>query len=1005
MDKARHYWKSLEERDGAEQSADEFPEPLTSPTVQFDRRSFLRATGLGVATAALAGCSRAPVEKVIPLLVQPEEAIPGKSYFYATTCGGCSAGCGALAKVRDGRPVKLEGNPEHTVSRGGLCAIGQASLYELYDSSRLRTPRLHGKETTWDELDRSVVSGLANLQGPGGAVRLLSTTVTSPTLQAMFAKFLAQFGDARLVTYDALSCSAILDAHDQTHGVRALPHYRFDSAEVIVSFDADFLGTWISPVEYTAGWRAGRDPDADPPRSPYHIQFESHFSLTGSKADQRVALAPDQLATAVGQLAARVARRAGTSFPGEIVDQPVRGTLLDELAERLWQARGRGLVVSGSQDVVVQIAINFTNRLLGNYGSTLDIERPSQQRQGNDHELALLLRELQAGRVGTLFLHGVNPAAELPAGKEWAAALERVPLVVSFSNRLDESARLAHIIAPDCHFLESWGDAEPLPGKVSVFQPVLHALGQPRPVLESLSLWMGQPQSAHEILRSHWQSKVFPRQKGERSFEAFWDRSVHDGAAEIEPETTRPSKFRAGNVRPLKARPAGNGTFTLVLYPTVPLGDGRHAHNAQLQELPDPITKVVWDNYASISPQAAAQLGVKQGDVVRLQAAERNESLELPVYVQPGQADSVVAVALGYGRVETERFAQIGPRWWLARPSVDANGRVGQNASGFLGVKDRTLQYTQPGVQLVQTGRKRALACTQSHHSVTAPKNLPVVGGQSRPIVQEMTLASLLAENPEREQKPQEDLYPPDHTYPVHHWAMVVDTTACTGCSACVISCQAENNIPVVGKDEVLRQREMHWLRIDRYYTGSEEMRVVHQPMMCQQCDYAPCETVCPVLATVHSDEGLNQQIYNRCVGTRYCANNCPYKTRRFNWFNYPREDRLLNLALNPDVTVRSRGVMEKCTFCVQRIQEAKIEAKRRGEPLVDGAIQPACQQSCPANAIVFGDLNDRSSRVSNLISSRRRYQVLAEFNFRPSVSYLAAVRNSDDIEEPKRHG
>jgi molybdopterin-containing oxidoreductase family iron-sulfur binding subunit len=406
-------------------------------------------------------------------------------------------------------------------------------------------------------------------------------------------------------------------------------------------------------------------------------------------------------------------------------------------------------------------------------------------------------------------------------------------------------------------------------------------------------------------------------------------------------------------------------------------------------------------------------LGVKQDDVLRLQAQGNEAALEVPAYLQPGQPDGVVAVALGYGRIETQRFAQVGPRWWLARSSVGANGCVGQNASAFLRVEEGTLRYTRPGVQVAKTGRRHALACTQSHHYVSAPRNLPVVGGQVRPTVQEMTLASLLAANPEREHKPQEDLYPPDHTYPVHHWAMVVDTSACTGCSACVISCQAENNIPVVGKDEMLRQREMHWLRIDRYYTGdastalgtSHELRVVHQPMMCQQCDYAPCETVCPVLATVHSDEGLNQQIYNRCVGTRYCANNCPYKTRRFNWFDYPREDRLLNLALNPDVTVRSRGVMEKCTFCVQRIQEAKIEAKRRGEPLADGAIQPACQQSCPAQAIVFGDLNDPNSRASKLLRSRRGYRVLAEFNFRPSVTYLAAVRNSEATEESTRHG
>ena len=436
--------------------------------------------------------------------------------------------------------------------------------------------------------------------------------------------------------------------------------------------------------------------------------------------------------------------------------------------------------------------------------------------------------------------------------------------------------------------------------------------------------------------------------------------------------------------------------------------DGRHAHNAWLQELPDPISKVAWDNYASFSPTAANRLGVSQGDVVRLESADGGSVLDLPAYVQPGQHDGIVAVALGYGRAGTDRFAKAGPQWLFGRSGVGENGLVGVNAAPMLASTDGALNYAGRTVRVSKTGRQHLLACTQMHHSLTTPENIPLVGGKRREIVEETTLPIFVAEKDQaKNQPPQriEDLWPTDHPYTGHRWAMAIDMTACTGCSACVIACQAENNIPTVGRDEMRRQREMHWLRIDRYYSGADDVDVVHQPMMCQQCDHAPCETVCPVLATVHSAEGLNQQIYNRCVGTRYCANNCPYKTRRFNWFDYAREDRLQNLALNPDVTVRSRGIMEKCTFCVQRIQEAKIEANRRGVPVADSAIQTACQQSCPAQAIVFGDLNDPNSRIAEIARSPRRYRVLEEFNFQPAVSYLSVVQNRLSTQGEKRNG
>jgi molybdopterin-containing oxidoreductase family iron-sulfur binding subunit len=439
--------------------------------------------------------------------------------------------------------------------------------------------------------------------------------------------------------------------------------------------------------------------------------------------------------------------------------------------------------------------------------------------------------------------------------------------------------------------------------------------------------------------------------------------------------------------------------YTIALHPTVGMLDGSHAYNPWLHELPDPIAKVTWDNFAAFSPAAASSLGLQDGDVVRIEAGA---VIELPVVVQPAQHDSVISIALGYGRKASERFAQLGPRWINARSSVNEDGRIGKNATPLLRLNDGLLRYERAGAKITRTGRRIELAATQIHHTVSVPAHLAPAGSAVRPIVQETTLRQLT--EPAHEHEQHEELWPDDHPYTGHRWGMAVDLNACTGCSACVIACQAENNTPVVGKDEVRRRREMHWIRIDRYYSGPpDDVEVAHQPMMCQQCDHAPCETVCPVLATVHSEEGLNQQIYNRCVGTRYCANNCPYKTRRFNWFDYPREDRLANMALNPDVTVRSRGVMEKCTFCVQRIQEAKIEAKLAGVPVKDGDIRTACEQACPANAIVFGDVNDPDSRVSRLARGDRQYRVLEELNVGPAVHYLKIVRTRG--EEETRHG
>jgi molybdopterin-containing oxidoreductase family iron-sulfur binding subunit len=1008
------------------------------------RRDFLCAAGFAIAGTALAGCQRAPVQQALPLLVQPEGAVAGRADYYASVCAGCSAGCGLLVKVRDGRPIKLEGNPDHPLSRGGLCAVGQASILGLYDSLRLQHPLSDGRQTTWEEVDRDVRARLDDARRQGGAVRVLSGTFTSPTGRALLTRFLGQFADARHVVYDPLSSSAILDAHRQTHGDRVLPRYFFERAEVLVSFDADFLGTWISPVEFAAGYHAGRSLEGAPPRCSFHVQFESRLSLTGCKADERVCVAPGELGLVMTHLARRLAEarrraeRAGVPFPAAGAEAPpVADGLLDRLAERLWQKRGRSLVVCGSQDVAEQLLCNLLNHLLDNYGATLDVARPSYQRQGDDAALHELVGELRRGRVAALFLLGCNPVYDLPGGGEWETLLQGVRLVVSCAERLDETARLAHYVSPVPHPLASWGDAEPMAGVVSLSQPTLRPLGDTRPLLESLAAWSGAPQSADDLIRLTWEAEVFPRYRaalavagastmglvgtpsghgpllascalvagdvyrGDGTFQAFWDHTLHEGFARVVPREVRIQNCNLRAVQAvLQARRPSAGTYSLVLYPKVGMLDGRHAYNPWLQELPDPVSKVTWDNYACLAPATASRLGLHDGDVVRLEAPGPGpaRALELPVLVQPGQHDGVIAVALGYGSIASARFADIGPRWLEAGPTLGPGGLVGVNAAPLLGWEGGNLRFARDEVRLTALGRRQALASTQDHHTITVPRHLAQPGHERRPAVQEMTVAALNAARnhaPGHQEPERPDLWPEDHPATGHRWGMVIDLAACTGCSACVVACQVENNIPVVGKDEVSRHREMHWLRIDRYYSGEVgDVDVAHQPMLCQQCGNAPCETVCPVLATVHSAEGLNQQVYNRCVGTRYCANNCPYKVRRFNWFDYSRDDALQNLVLNPEVTVRSRGVMEKCTFCVQRIQEAKIEARRQELPLADGAIQPACQQSCPAQAIVFGDLNDPRSRVARLARNRRGYQVLAELNVRSSVTYLKGVRN-----------
>jgi len=954
--------------------------------------------GFTLGAAVSWGCTRGNDRELVPYLIAPEEVVPGRPTFYASVCGACPAGCGLLSRNLDGRPVKIEGNPEHPVSRGGLCAVGQASVLALYDDQRLRAPMQKGVESTWPVVDGLLEEQVEEMIASGARVRFLTDSTAGPADVEAIDAFLGRFDDSRLVVYDPVSVAAISDSHEHSHGVRALPRYHFDRAEVIVSFGADFLGTWISPVEHTFAYHQGRQGGAEHDDFSFHVQIESRLSLTGSNADQRIVVPPEATAAALAQLARAVGRGLGETPPWAApAEGPVSESVIDELARRLLEVpSGNSLLVCGENDPQAQMIANYLNELLGNYSTgVVDLTQQSNQRRGDDRALLELRDEMVRGEVDVLLIRGVNPVYELPFGEDFAGAMDSTALVVSFSSHLDETARHATFVCPEPHFLESWGDSEPVAGVVALRQPVVRTIGSPRSLMESLAIWGGRPANDRELLRESWRRRVFPRTSSTDGFDAFWDRTLHDGWAQVSTDSASAS-FDASGLAEIEVQPpADNGRLVAVTHASLAVHDGRHAHNAWLQEMPDPITKTCWDNFAAVNPETARTLGLENGDEVRIEAPDAG-SITLPVLIQPGQHQRSVAISLGYGRAGTDRFSRIGPRWLEGTPTVDQGGVIGANASPLIGIFDGYLQTSRSEIRLVSTGAKRPVACTQQHHSLDIPEHLAMGANTRRDIVRETTVEALHDHSQGAHHPHEEHLSLwKTHEMQPHHWGMVVDLSACTGCSACVVSCQAENNIPVVGRDEVVRSREMHWMRIDRYYSGGgEDVDVVHMPMMCQHCDNAPCETVCPVQATAQSAEGLNQQVYNRCVGTRYCANNCPYKVRRFNWFNYPREGRLQNLALNPDVTIRSRGVMEKCSLCVQRIQSAKIEAKREGRPVADGEIQPACAESCPARAITFGDLNDPESRLAGLNQDPRHYQVLAELGVKPVVGYLKKIRN-----------
>lgn len=1008
MENKNKYWKGLEELNNDPKfvaaKKNEFTQSIPLEEVltdsdgemQSNRRDFLKYFGFSISAVALAACNNIPVKNAIPYIVKPENITPGIPNWYATTCGACSTGCSILVKTREGRPVKIEGNADSTVFKGGVCATGHASLLGLYDNERLKLPTKDSNESTWDIVDNEITKSLSNAKN----IRIVSGTINSPSTKKVLADFTTKYPSTKVVNYEAISYSALIEANKIAFGKEVVPSFNFDKAKVIVSFGADFLGTWISPVEFTKGWAKNRK--AENKKMSRHLHFESNLSLTGSNADYRFPIKPSM----EGAVLLSVYNKIATNVGAPIFKVPTIELALNSIeltAKELLEAKGESIVVSGSNSLDNQLLVSAINSLLGNIGKTIDLDNYSNQVSGNDAAFESFVAEMESGSVDAVIFYNSNPAYSYYNAEKFKNALKKVKTRISTNSSTDETGELCNYQTPDNHYLESWNDSEPKLGYFGLTQQTITNVFKTRQVQESLLKWAGNSTDFYSYVKNNWQASIL------FSGEEAWNKSLHDGFYIATPKATS-SITAAALSNEIANRVTVNYTTNLKntelkLYTKVAIGDGTHANNPWLQELPDPISKVCWDNYLTIGKVTADQFNLKEGDIVTLTVG-KNSIEGLPVLIQPGQANSTIGLAIGYGKLKGKVASNFGKG-------------LGKNAFGLVSYDKSNYRYNAfQGVTITKTDDGYELAQTQTHHTI-----------EGRNLIREASLNEYI-KNPSAGNNEHAHIISlwEEHDSKGHKWGMAIDMNACTGCGACVVSCSAENNVPVVGRKEILNGREMHWIRIDRYYsfknltTGKpstkekeyndknekidfENISVMYQPMMCQHCGHAPCETVCPVLATVHSSEGLNQMTYNRCIGTRYCANNCPYKVRRFNWFKYRENDQfdfhfnndLGRMVINPDVTVRSRGVMEKCSFCVQRIQASKLKAKIEDRIMVDGDVKTACQQSCPADALVFGDMNDPKSEISKLFKNERKYVLLEEYNVQPSVGYMTKIRNVNE--------
>ena len=1019
------YWKGLPELKNDPAHVKHADKEFVDLGVQEDpghsRRDFLKMMGFSVAAASLAACE-APVRKAIPYIVKPVDVDPGIPNYYASTYVNGGDYCSVVVKVRDGRPIKLDGNALSSVTKGGTSAQVEASVLSLYDNYRLRGPKKSGENSDWDTIDGEITSKLDDIAGKSGQIRIISNTILSPSTKAAIEKFKVKYPTTTHVQYDPISYFGMWKANEESFGKGLIPSYDFSKAKVIVSVGADFLGTWLSPIEFTKGYAVNREVSEEKRDMSRHYQFESNLSLTGANADYRGQMKPSQEGAVLAQIYNIVSG-------GSATDSGV--TYVEKAAKELLANKGASLVVCSSNDKETQVLVNEINNMLGNYGTTILPSLPVHFRQGNDEAMATFVEEAKGGKVDGVIFYNCNPVYDHPMGAALAASLKGMALTVSTSYTPDETASSVAYLAPDHHYLESWNDFEPKPGHYSLSQPAITPLFKSRQAQESFMVWAGEKEVEYfSFVSENWKKWFYENQNAEGSFQTFWDKCLYNGVNEFtaDTEAVNFTSHASEALAAVSAKKAA-GQFELVIYESYGIGNGSMANNPLLQELPDPITKATWDHYATISQTDASKFfkidNDAEGHTKFISITVNGKTIELPALIQPGQAVGTIGVALGYGRTKVGAVAEnlgvnVYPMVALAAGSLDYNA-----ISASAKIVDRSFQLAQTQIHQTYMGRENVI-----QESVLSEFKKDARAGRNNP---EVT-------NWEEKVEAKDVSLWKGHEYKNHYWGMSIDLNTCTGCAACVVACNVENNVAMVGKQEVINRREMHWLRIDRYYSSdakpgdftemekaANNPEVTFQPMMCQHCNNAPCETVCPVAATTHSTEGLNQMTYNRCIGTRYCANNCPYKVRRFNWFKYHDNQQFYSvnpamntdlgrMVLNPEVTVRSRGVMEKCSFCVQRIQTGKLTAKKERRPLNDGEVITACQAACTTGAIVFGDMNNPESKISKLlkiesdpkrpygidkkIGNPRAYRVLEDIGVKPNVFYLTKIRNKDEHKE-----
>ena len=1034
MSSNKKYWKSVEELNENSSIVEtlkqnEFVEEI--PTDEFlgdkdalessstTRRDFLKYVGFSTAAASLAACE-GPVIKSIPYVVQPEEIIPGVANYYATTIANGFDFASVLVKTREGRPIKIENNAM-AVANGSANARVNASVLGLYDSLRVQGPMRGQKAISWTELDNTMMQKLEALKGSGKDIVLLTQTFASPSTSKLISEFKEKYGNVRHVVYDAVSESAALDAYQAKYGERALANYDFSKAMTVVSVGADFLGDWQGGG-FDSGYAKNKIPNHG--KMSRHIQFESNMSLTGANADKRVPLTPTQQKIALAKLYSYVVGGSVSGDLPEALDKAVR-----QAASQLKKAGSNGVVVTGIQDVNAQTVVLEINEALKS--KAFDTTSPILTRQGNDKAVSALVADMQAGKVGALIMNGVNPLYTLPNASDFAEGLKNENLIsVCFSMKADETASASTYIAAAPHYLESWGDVEIKKGHFALTQPTIRPLFDTKQFQDALLKWTGSEQSFHDYIKQTWKTSIV---SGGSFNKALHDgvfvgaaTTVEDTISELD-ETEETTVMPSGDAARALAASAKTSELELTLYTKTGMGDGQQANNPWLQEFPDPITRTTWDNYLTMSAKDAEKFGVKNWHVATgglnsslVELTVNGTTEVVPVIIQPGQAVGSLGMSFGFGR----------------KNGLKEEMQTGKNAFPFY----QDFNKVQSNVSLKVVPGEHEFACVQLHNTlmgrgdIIKETTLEIFNTKDKSHYNAIPVVSYNHEEIPVTSK-DADLWDEFDRSIGHHFNLSIDLNACTGCGACVIACHAENNVPVVGKEEIRRSRDMHWLRIDRYYSSeesfagdnekkdnisglssslsefgeleqaSENPQVAFQPVMCQHCNHAACETVCPVAATSHGRQGQNHMAYNRCVGTRYCANNCPYKVRRFNWFlynendefDYHMNDDLGRMVLNPDVVVRSRGVMEKCSMCMQKTQKTILDAKRDGRVIKDGEFQTACSAACSSGAMVFGDINDKESKVAKLLEDNRMYHLLEHVGTKPNVQYQTKVRNTTE--------